>query len=64
MLFEAHRQAIETVKENIAADLQAMVGASLDERALSSSLFAVKTPTMATNQPAHWFFSGSCPRLI
>ncbi|WP_045860853.1 magnesium transporter [Teredinibacter purpureus] len=34
--------AIEVLKENIAADLQTMVGASADERALSSSLFAVR----------------------
>jgi magnesium transporter len=34
--------AIEALKENIAADLQTMVGASADERALSSSLFAVR----------------------
>ncbi|MCR8921220.1 magnesium transporter [Dasania sp. GY-MA-18] len=34
--------AIEALKENISADLQTMVGASADERALSSSLFAVK----------------------
>lgn len=34
--------AIETLKENIAADLQTMVGASRDEQALSSSFFAVR----------------------
>lgn len=34
--------AIEVLKENIAADLQTMVGASADERALSSSFFAVR----------------------
>ncbi|MFT5084406.1 MAG: magnesium transporter [Lentisphaeria bacterium] len=34
--------AIEALKEDIAADLQTMVGASRDEQALSSSLFAVR----------------------
>jgi magnesium transporter len=34
--------AIEVVKENIAANVQTMVGASADERALSTSLFAVR----------------------
>lgn len=34
--------AIEVLKENIAANLQTMVGASADERALSSSFFAVR----------------------
>ncbi|WP_250657033.1 magnesium transporter [Alkalimarinus coralli] len=34
--------AIETLKEDIASDLQTMVGASRDERALSSSFFAVR----------------------
>lgn len=34
--------AIETMTENISADMQVMVGASRDEQALSSSLFAVK----------------------
>lgn len=36
------QRAIDALKENIAADLQTMVGASRDERALSSSLFAVR----------------------
>ncbi|MCP5171929.1 MAG: magnesium transporter [Pseudomonadales bacterium] len=35
-------RAIEAVKEDIAADLQTMVGASAEERALSSSFFAVR----------------------
>lgn len=34
--------AISAMKENLAADLQTMVGASADERALSNSLFAVR----------------------
>jgi magnesium transporter len=34
--------AIEVLKENIAANVQTMVGASADERALSSSFFAVR----------------------
>jgi len=34
--------AIEVLKEDIAGDLQAMVGASRDEQALSSSFFAVR----------------------
>lgn len=34
--------AIEVLKENLAADLQTMVGASREERALSSSYFAVQ----------------------
>jgi len=34
--------AIETVRENIAINIQTMVGASRDEQALSSSLFAVR----------------------
>lgn len=34
--------AIETIKENIAVDMQTMVGASRDEQALSSSWFAVR----------------------
>ena len=34
--------ALEALKENIAADLQTMVGASRDEQALSSSWFAVR----------------------
>lgn len=34
--------AIEALKENLASDLQTMVGASREERALSSSFFAVK----------------------
>lgn len=34
--------AIEVLKEDIAADLQTMVGASRDEQALSSSFFAVR----------------------
>ncbi len=34
--------AIAAMKENLAADLQTMVGASADERALSSGLFAVR----------------------
>lgn len=34
--------AIEVLKENLGADLQTMVGASADERALSSAFFAVR----------------------
>lgn len=34
--------AIETMTENLSADMQVMVGASRDEQALSSSFFAVK----------------------
>lgn len=34
--------ALDVLKENFAADLQTMVGASAEERALSSSLFAVR----------------------
>lgn len=36
------KAAIKSLQENIAGDLQTMVGASRDERALSSSFFAVK----------------------
>ncbi|VUD62827.1 Magnesium transporter MgtE [Thalassocella blandensis] len=36
------KNLIDTIQENIAADMQTMVGASKDERALSSSWFAVK----------------------
>jgi len=36
------QNALDALKENIAADLQTMVGASRDERALSSSFFAVR----------------------
>lgn len=36
------QSAIDALTENIAADLQTMVGASRDERALSSSFFAVR----------------------
>lgn len=36
------QNAIDALKENIASELQTMVGASRDERALSSSFFAVR----------------------
>ncbi len=36
------REMVEVIREDLAADLQTMVGASKEERALSKSMFAVK----------------------
>ena len=46
--------AIEVLKENIAADLQTMVGASADERALSSSFFAASVVGLFENTIAQF----------